>query len=117
MTAEGGLGAMARDAIRDLAERAGLDDLKRVLAQIEQHGDEGERPDAEVWSAVDLTPDERRQLEGTLRAAHGQDLEISYHVDAALLGGLIVRVGDRYVDGSLATKLGRLRQELVGTGA
>lgn len=116
MTPEGGLSGLARDAIRELAERVGLDDLKRVLDQVERATDTG-GPDAEVWSAVELTGEERGQLETRLRTAHGQDLAVKYHVDGALMGGLIVRVGDRYVDGSLATKLGRLRQELVGSRA
>ena len=41
-------------------------------------------------------------LESRLRARYGSDLPIAYRVDPAILGGLIVRVGDRYIDGSVA---------------
>jgi ATP synthase F1 delta subunit len=107
----GGLTSTAKDIIRGLAEKAGLDDLREVLEQIERRT-ETDEADAEVWSAVPLTDAETRALEDRLRGRR-PDLDVSYHVDPALLGGLIVRVGDRYVDGSLATRLGKLRQELL----
>ena len=38
-------------------------------------------------------------LMARLRARHGDDLPVTYHVDPSILGGLVVRVGDRYLDG------------------
>jgi len=70
-----------------------------------------------VTSAVPLTEGERSELERRLRSRHGQALAIAYRVDPTILGGLAVRVGDRYVDGSVATRLGKLRQTLIGTGS
>ncbi len=65
-----------------------------------------------VTSAVALTPDERTKLEAKLRQQFGNDLDYDYRVDPAILGGIIVRVGDRIIDGSVATKLAALRQQL-----
>jgi F-type H+-transporting ATPase subunit delta len=62
---------------------------------------------------VELDPNERQTIESRLRGAHGDDLEIAYHVEPDLIGGVIVRVGDRYLDASVASKLGQLRQDLV----
>jgi len=106
---------VARDFVRNLVDRgidlAGLDNLlDRPEADQRAEG-------AEVASAVPLTDAERAAIEARLHAAHGDDLAIRFRVDPALLGGLVVRVGDRYIDGSVAARLGQLRQELTGTAA
>ena len=68
---------------------------------------------AYVTSAVALTPDERRQLQEKLRRRFGASLEFDYTVDATLLGGLRVRVGDTFIDGSVAGRLEYLRGQLA----
>ena len=45
------------------------------------------------------------------------ELNVHYRVDPAILGGLIVRVGDRLIDNSLAARLAAMRQTLGVTGA
>jgi ATP synthase F1 delta subunit len=107
------LGEVARELVQQAAHAVDLAGVKDVLEAIEHHG-EGERLEAEVTSAVALTESERAVLEGRLKARHGADLPIHFKVDPAILGGLIVRVGDRMVDGSVATKLGQLRQTITG---
>jgi ATP synthase F1 delta subunit len=108
----GELQAAARDLVRQAAEKVDLSGVKEALEAIEHSGAK-ERPEAEVTSAVPLTDAERATLEGRLKAKHG-DLPIHYRVDPAILGGLVVRVGDRMVDGSLATRLNQLRQNIAG---
>ena len=75
------------------------------------------RLDALVRSAVPLADAERQELETRLRARYGHDLPITFEVDGAILGGLILRVGDRYIDGSVANRLGQLRRALTGGSA
>ena len=108
------LGDIARDLLAQAAERVDLSGVKDVLAAIERHGAETTGLDAEVTSAVPLVDAERRALEARLRARHGDDLPIGYRVDPAILGGLVVRVGDQMVDGSLSSKLNQLRQAIAG---
>jgi F-type H+-transporting ATPase subunit delta len=48
-----------------------------------------------------------------LASRYGQDLSLQYKVDQAILGGLVVRVGDQVIDGSVASKLAALREQLV----
>jgi F-type H+-transporting ATPase subunit b len=64
--------------------------------------------EAEVISAVPLTPEEqaRVKLELALSTA-------SFYVDPKLLGGLRVRVGDKVVDGSVAAQLESLHASLI----
>jgi F-type H+-transporting ATPase subunit delta len=68
---------------------------------------------AHVRSAVPLTDDERAKLEQTLTQRFGSSLEAEYEVDPALIGGVVVRVGDEVIDGSLVGKLSALRERLA----
>lgn len=67
----------------------------------------------QVASAVELTDDDTRRIAGQLSAALGGDVRITASVDPELLGGLVIRVGDRVVDGSARQRLGSLRGALA----
>jgi len=64
-------------------------------------------------SASPLTPDEIRALTTRLEQFTGGRVELDLQVDPSLLGGLVVRVGDRLIDGSVRGRLERLRTQLV----
>ncbi|GIW87799.1 MAG: ATP synthase subunit delta [Isosphaeraceae bacterium] len=66
-----------------------------------------------VTSAVELSEDQRRELEARLREQMGTEPVVEYEVDPALLGGLVVRVGDVLYDASVRGQLKRLRRRLV----
>jgi F-type H+-transporting ATPase subunit delta len=68
---------------------------------------------AEVTSAVPLSADRTRALEDSLSTVTGKKVELSVNVDAALLGGVVAKIGSTIYDGSVKTQLERLRQELV----
>lgn len=67
---------------------------------------------ATVTSAVVLTEEERQAVDRYLLSSVGQKMNVDYEVDAAILGGLVVRVGDHVVDGSVAGKFRELQHEL-----
>lgn len=66
-----------------------------------------------VTSAVPLTDAEKQALAEKLSAQFGDTLEFDYREDPNILGGLIIRVGDRVIDASVAGKLKALREALV----
>jgi F-type H+-transporting ATPase subunit b len=68
---------------------------------------------AEVTSAVPLTEEEQDQVQSSVLSQMGDAGTVSFRVDPDILGGLIIRVGDRVLDGSVAGKLEELRQRLV----
>ena len=58
-----------------------------------------------VTTAYPLDDVERQRFVATLQHAHGADLGVSFAVDAAIVGGAVVRIGDQIVDGSVRTRL------------
>ncbi len=69
---------------------------------------------AEVASAHALTDLQRTQLRARLTEAGYGRVDIHESVDAALLGGLVVRVGARLYDASLRSRLARLHHAMKG---
>jgi F-type H+-transporting ATPase subunit b len=68
---------------------------------------------AEVTSAVPLTPEEKELVRQEILAKLGAQASITFRVDPAILGGLVVRVGDKVMDGSVFGQLENLRQSLA----
>ena len=66
----------------------------------------------EVLTAIPLADDQRQTLETRLAAQYGANLIYEYKVDPAILGSMIVRVGDKLIDGSVASRLAALKQSL-----
>jgi F-type H+-transporting ATPase subunit b len=62
---------------------------------------------AEVTSALPLTSDEQQSVKKSVLVK-----EVSFKVDPSILGGLVIKVGDKVLDGSVAGKLDGLRQTL-----
>ncbi len=67
---------------------------------------------AEVTSALPLTAEEQTRVKRDVLAKMGKQTTIAFRVDPSILGGLVIRVGDKVLDGSVAGKLEGLRQNL-----
>jgi len=67
---------------------------------------------AEVTSALPLTADEQQAINQDLFAQLGQSAEVNYKVDPSILGGVIIKVGDRVIDGSVSGQLQAMHQSL-----
>ncbi|BFF89351.1 ATP synthase subunit O mitochondrial [Drosophila madeirensis] len=72
----------------------------------------------EVITAKPLDSSQNKQLEGALKAflKGNQSLKITSRVDPSIIGGLIVSIGDKYVDMSIATKV-KLYTDVIQTAA
>lgn len=69
---------------------------------------------AVVTSAVPLSADELRDVEQKLKEIAGGPVTVQTEVDEKIIGGLIVRIGDRLIDGSTRSRLVALKQRLEG---
>jgi F-type H+-transporting ATPase subunit delta len=70
-----------------------------------------------VTSAAPLADEQREQLRHDLRARYNKEPVLTTRVDPALLGGLVVRVGDWLYDGSVRTRLENIRKQLIERGS
>lgn len=68
---------------------------------------------ADVTTAVPLDAQERAIVQQRLRQFVGKDIELRTAVDPGIIGGIIARVGDQLLDGSVTSQLRRLRDQLV----
>jgi F-type H+-transporting ATPase subunit delta len=71
---------------------------------------------AEVTSAEPLSATHVAELKAALKASLGKDVALEAKVDPSLIGGLIVKVGSRMIDGSLRTKLNSLKLAMKEVG-
>jgi len=67
---------------------------------------------AEVTSALPLTAEEKEKVKQDILARVGSQATVAFRVDPNILGGLVVKVGDKVLDGSVAGQLESLRQGL-----
>jgi len=70
---------------------------------------------AQVITAIPLSQEEKEEIADRLGRATGRRLVLETAVDPAILGGLVVRIGDRLIDGSTRTRLLALRRTLTDT--
>lgn len=68
---------------------------------------------ADVYSVVDLTDGQVRELQKRILAMTGKDPQFAFHRDASLIGGFLVRMGDTVIDGSVRHQLEKLRDRFA----
>ena len=67
-----------------------------------------------VTSAVELTGAQMSKIEKRLLETTQFDkMELHFSLDEELIGGLVIRIGDRVVDSSIRTKLEGLQRQLM----
>lgn len=100
--------------LRMLIQQGDIDlmpDVSAALAQVTS----GEKAPikAEVTSATELTDEEKKQMQDKLSTEYGSGLIFGFRVDPSLMGGLRIRVGDRLIDYSVASRLGSMRESIA----
>ncbi len=69
---------------------------------------------AEITTAVPLQPDQVAAIEQRLGEALGKEITATASVDADIIGGVVIRIQDHLIDGSVRSRLKQLRQDLSG---
>ena len=99
--------------IRVLQENRRLHLLPDIVRLFEQRRADAEgRIEAQVISAFDITPEQLKKIAAALKAKLGREVDVVSSVDAALVGGIIIRAGDLVIDGSVRGKLRALASHL-----
>ncbi|MDP9326447.1 MAG: F0F1 ATP synthase subunit delta [Candidatus Dormibacteraeota bacterium] len=73
------------------------------------------RTELEVTLASEVTAKGRARLTQLLGQKLGRDVELKVRVDPSILGGVILRQGDRVADGSVRRRLTEMREELLAS--
>lgn len=108
-------GPLARNLAGLLVERGRLELVPAMLEEYE-HLYNAQRGIAEVQvrTAIPLDQPEVSRLRERLVALTGKQVLLHTMVDPELMGGVVARVGDKVLDGSLRSKLEAMRRSLVG---
>lgn len=106
--------AQAKNFIQMLVENGRVSLLPEIGAQFHalKNAREG-AADAEITSAFPITDAQVAELIGSLEKKFGRKLNPSVTVDAALIGGVRVVVGDQVLDTSVRAKLQQMQVALV----
>ena len=100
--------------LKTLIQSGDTDLLARIAVSLGEVATGQTGPEtAEVTSAIALTRKEQEEIAKKLAAEYGEDLIIDYQVDNSLMGGLRIRVGDRLIDMSIASRLNAMRESLA----
>jgi F0F1-type ATP synthase delta subunit len=81
-----------------------IGELIDALNEIEKGSITVDSTEAEVITSHELAPEQRERLEGVLRDRFNDSATIKESTDAALLGGLILKMGSLEIDGSLRNR-------------
>jgi F-type H+-transporting ATPase subunit delta len=101
----------------ELAEKHREGALPAILREYVELAQEDKRNlmMADVTTAMPLTASQEQALAEKLAAMTGRTIKIRQHVDSGILGGIVVRVGDKLLDGSLSHQLSVLQADLLKT--
>jgi len=69
---------------------------------------------ASVTSANELSEDDKNNITNQLKSSLGQKLSLNFDVDKDIIGGLIVKVGSKMIDTSIANKISKLKIAMKG---
>ena len=99
--------------IRVLQDNRRIALLPEIAQLFEARRAEAEgRIEAQVISAFAMTPEQTSKIAAALKKKFGREVSVTSSVDAALIGGMIIRAGDVVIDGSVRGKLRALASHL-----
>jgi len=91
-----------------------LDLLPEIASQYEFYRREAEaRLRVHVSTAMPMNDEETRKLSERLKARFGREIDLDVDVDESLIGGAVIRAGDRVIDGSVRGRLEQLSRQLA----
>lgn len=85
--------------------------IAQSLADVAAHSKSAEV--AYVRTASELTPEQVARLEEALSKATGKSIEVKATVDPSVIGGVIATVGDTIIDGSVRSRITRMRESFA----
>ena len=115
---DGFLGAQAKvqqgNFVRVLVDNQRLLVLPEIAAIFENLRAEAEKTvNVVVDSAFELSAEQQNKIVSSLKARMGREIKLVCKVNKELLGGIVIRAGDKVIDGSARTRLGEMANALA----
>jgi len=108
------LAAQQRNFVRVLVDGRRLNVAKEIAEMYEALRAEAEKSvDVTVSSAFELNDAQQQKIAAALKARMGCDIKLSCKINKELLGGIVIRAGDKVIDGSARTRLGEMSNALA----
>lgn len=113
------IGSKVHPITRELLEHAVSSRRKHTVSfaideLLEAAAKRRDRSVAKVTTAVELTADQQHRLAAALSELYRRPISVRTALDPAVRGGLVVRIGDEIIDGSVAARLTQARSALAG---
>jgi len=117
-TLEASLPSTVQPELRNLAKLLVVRNRTSLIPQIREIFEDQVRAErgitvAQVTTSEPLTAEEEAMVREKLATMTGNTIEITSTVDPDIIGGIVVRIGDQVIDGSVRNKLERMRTRLV----
>lgn len=100
--------------LRVLNEHDRLDLIRPIRRALHELSDErAHRLRVHVYSAIDLPEDYQNRITEAIRQRFNLEPMLELHTDPALLGGVMIRIGDKVYDATVRTRINNLRTQLI----
>lgn len=110
----GKLNAHQTNFVKVLVDNGRLNVSAEIAEMFEALRAEAEKfVDVTVVSAFDLSEAQKQKISAALKARMAREIKLSCEIDKTLLGGVVIRAGDKVIDGSAQTRLGEMSYALA----
>lgn len=100
--------------LKVLCQHERLDCLREVHTEAERLLNEQRgKAQVEITTAHGLSEQEKQKIISELQVKMGRDIEMTHKIDENIIGGIVVRVGDTVVDGSVRNRLHKMKAQAV----
>jgi len=115
---EGRISDLLIDFLKVVAEKDRLDCLLDMQAGFSRLADQhAGRIQGILTTAVELSQEQQDRISKQIDLAMNKTIELETLVDPSILGGMVLKIGDTLMDGSVKRSLGRLEKQLRYHGA
>ncbi|MBI2954575.1 MAG: ATP synthase F1 subunit delta [Chloroflexi bacterium] len=107
------LEGLRRNFVYVLIERRGIESIDKIVAEFQRLLNERRGVAvAEVITAVPLDEAAAARVADGLAALTGKQVTLRCSVDPSIIGGIVAKIGDKLINGSVADRLARMREKL-----
>jgi F-type H+-transporting ATPase subunit delta len=104
--------------LRVLNDHDRLDLIRPIRRALHDLSDErAHRLRVHVFSAIDLPEEYKNRIAEAVRQRFGLEPVLELHVDKSLLGGIMIRIGDKVYDATVRTKITNVRNQLIASSS